>query len=169
MMHRLPDLSPPPRRRRRRGVEAIEFAMILPLFVIIIFAVIEFSWYMFQRGGVVDAARRGCRAAAQVDPEIDDIQVVAGSAILAALTTNGVDCSGADCDITIADASGANPPRLRCRIEVGYDTLTGLFGQSGSGGSASGLSIGQDRWGGVGIIPDHLTGEAVAIYEGGSP
>lgn len=155
-------------RRNRRGVEAIEFAMILPIFIVIIFAVFEFSWYMFQRGSVVDAARRGCRVAAQLDPSIDAFQAEVEAQVNEVLENSNLHCgaTGVTCGVVVAVDVDASPPRVQCVVTATYRPLTGLFGQTGSGGSLSGMEVGRGTWGGIGVLPDNLRGRASAVLEG---
>lgn len=161
-------VSPPVFRssaRRRRGVELVEFALVLPLACVMLFSTMEFSWYMFQRGGVMDAARLGCRAAAQVNPAMDDVAGVAVARVQAELTLAGLECDS-DCSILITDLSDAPLPRVVCEVRLPYRPLTGMLGQSDSSGSLSGLSTGSSTWNGVGVLPDTLHGLSTAAFEG---
>ena len=152
-------------QRKRRGVEAIEFAMILPLFFIMIFAIVEFSWYMFQRGLVVDAARRGCHAAAQLDPSLSDFPLVVSERMEEVLLASNMNCQDDyTCAASVTTMTDVIPPRVNCTVTVNYRTLTGFFGQTGGG--ASGLRIGSHTWGGVGLVPSNLRGQSSAILEG---
>lgn len=156
----------PSRLRRRRGVEVIEFAFIFPIAVIMMFAIAEYSWYMFQKAGVVDAARVGCRAAAQLDPRIDDIASVASARVQEELERAGIPCGGGDCGITITDLQDDDPARVTCEVVVAFEPLTGMLGQQGGGGGAlDGARIGAWEWNGVGVLPATLRGTSVAIYE----
>ena len=153
------------RRRLRRGVELVEFALVMPMAIVLLFATIEYAWFMFQRGGVVDAARVACRAAAQLDPNLDDVAGTAEGRVQAELALAGVSC-GVGCNIQIYDLQGGDPPRVVCEVRVPYQPLTGLLGQSGSGGSLDGVSIGGWHWSGLGVLPDSLHGISTAVYEG---
>ena len=155
--------------RRRRGVEAIEFAMILPLFFAMLFATVEFSWYMFQRGGVADAARVACRTAAQLDPRFDDVVADAAAVVLAELHEVLVDCDGGEltCEVDIQELSDQFPPRVICDVTVSFKPLTGFLGTTGGGrGSISNINRGARSWSGVGLLPENIHARSVAIYEG---
>ncbi|HEY2729206.1 MAG TPA: TadE family protein, partial [Polyangia bacterium] len=49
------------RRSASRGGAAIEFALILPLFLAILFGIIDYGWYFYQRYALVAAIRDGVR------------------------------------------------------------------------------------------------------------
>lgn len=116
-------------RLRRRGANAIEFALILPIFVTLMMGVIEYSWFFFQRSTVVNAVRDGCRAGAVIPPN-DDYETEAISAMDQILAQGGVDCSASDISCTLeADEPGdsAFPQRhLDCSITVVAPALMGL-------------------------------------------
>jgi len=47
--------------RRERGAAAVEFALVLPLLLIMLFAIIDFGWVLNQQMSVTAAAREGAR------------------------------------------------------------------------------------------------------------
>jgi Flp pilus assembly protein TadG len=49
--------------RRKRGTAVVEFAVVLPLLILILFGIIEFGWLFLVRQTLVNAAREGCRVA----------------------------------------------------------------------------------------------------------
>ena len=121
---------------------------------------------MFQRAGVVDAARVGCRTAAQLDPRMDDIASAATARVQEELERAGVECAGG-CSITITDLQADDTPRVTCEVSVPFRPLTGMLGQQGGGGGAmDGARIGGWEWDGVGVLPARLKGTSVAVYEG---
>ncbi len=50
-------------RRRRRGTAIVEFAVVLPLLLLLLFGIVEFGWLFLIRQTLVNAAREGCRVA----------------------------------------------------------------------------------------------------------
>ncbi|MCG6156799.1 TadE family protein [Rubinisphaera margarita] len=52
-----------PKQTRRKGFTSMELAMTLPILLLMLFAVFEFSMLFFARGTVVEASRLGARAA----------------------------------------------------------------------------------------------------------
>ena len=61
------------RRSNRRGVTAVEFALVAPLFFLLILAFIEFGWAMMASGILTNAAREGARTAALDGAEVADV------------------------------------------------------------------------------------------------
>lgn len=55
------------RRHSQRGASAVEFALILPLLLSVIFAIIDFGWWFFTDMHVTNAARDGARRGAVTD------------------------------------------------------------------------------------------------------
>jgi Flp pilus assembly protein TadG len=149
-------------RRARRGVEAVEFALILPLFIVSMFMSFEMAWYMFQRNGVVDATREACQAAARLDPRRVNIPLVVQAEFSSAVDDlTGTTCAAAGCVITLRDFSGQTPPRIVCDARVGYIPLTGVIPR------VEGGDLGQVNWSDE-LVPRSIGATAVAIYEQGN-
>ena len=54
------------RSTHRSGNNAIEFALLLPVLLTLVFGAIEYSWYFVQYEAVVRAAQVGVRAGSQI-------------------------------------------------------------------------------------------------------
>jgi len=64
--------SPPGRQRRRqrqRGTTVVEFALVFPLFMTVLFGVIEYGWIFYQRFNIANAVRDGVRQGVTVAKE----------------------------------------------------------------------------------------------------
>lgn len=57
----------PRRQRGQRGSQALEFALLLPAFLLGLVGIMEVAWLFYLDGVLGIAAVRGCRAAALVD------------------------------------------------------------------------------------------------------
>ena len=51
------------KRKRRRGSSAVEFAMVAPIFLVLVFGILEFGRLVMVQQIVTNAAREGARAA----------------------------------------------------------------------------------------------------------
>ena len=89
----------------RTGSAAIEFALTLPLFVLLVTAIFEFGWMFFMRSTVIHAVRDGCRAGAVIPPgESPSASEVAQGQMTAFMAGYSIDCRGdtTRCGITIS-------------------------------------------------------------------
>lgn len=117
------------RTRRQRGTEAVEFAMLFPIFAAIVLGVTDFGWLAYHKASVHSAVHMGCRQGSLIDPGFGESQLPAVvAATHTALTTQydleGPGCNGA-CSTTVA-AVGTNPGRsLACQLDVNWVPLTG--------------------------------------------
>src|SRR5437763_904952 len=80
------------RRRDRRGTSAVEFACIAPLFVLVVFGLIEFGRAMMVAGILTNAAQQGARAGVLDGAQVSDVTAtvntyLADASITSATTT----------------------------------------------------------------------------------
>ena len=60
----------------QKGVSAIEFAILLPLLVVILFGIIEFSILFYDKAVITNASREGAREGiVRRNPELDATQI----------------------------------------------------------------------------------------------
>ena len=122
-----------PTRSRRRchgddGAALVEFALIAPLFFLLVFGIIEFGWAFFQQLDVRHGAREGARLAAvnyktsasptpatQTDQIVDAVcdRMDSGDNITVLITRSGTSAVGQEFEVT---------------IEKPLDQLTGFLG-----------------------------------------
>ena len=78
-------------RRDARGAAAVEFALVLPILVLLVFGIISYGYMLSFRQGISQAAAEGARAAAVTPDGTPDTEKVR-SAINSALDSYGVTC-----------------------------------------------------------------------------
>ena len=61
---------------RSRGIASLEFVIIMPVLLILLFGVMEYGWMMAKSGELVNAAREGARTGARPDATLADINSV---------------------------------------------------------------------------------------------
>ena len=108
------------RKLNERGVAAAEFALLLPVFLLILFGIIEFGMIMYGREVVTNAAREGARAGIVQGPPkrtSGDITTIANSY----LTGTGV--NQADVTFTPAGVGLASPNTLTVTAVYKYNFL----------------------------------------------
>jgi hypothetical protein len=114
--------------RGRRGSQVVEFAILLPVFLLVYFGIIEYSWYFYQSAGVSEAAMLGCRDGSMSSVN-GYVTGTAESSIMGYLKSTGVDCSGyygGNCDVEVRLVSWP-PEGLRCSIDIEYQPITGYL------------------------------------------
>lgn len=116
-------LTRPERRRRRgndRGSVALEFGLVIPILVLLLVGVIEFSWNFYAQANVSASAREGAREYAinQSVAAAEDQAVLASK--LPGLTTAHVSVKPTSC----------TPGDMNATVEIHYmyGSLTGFFG-----------------------------------------
>src|SRR5437868_2703662 len=108
--HRTPtELAPTPRaaaarsgRSRRRGAAIAEFAVVVPILVLLVFGMLEFSRVMMVEEVLVNAAREGARKATLPGSTTDNVNTVVSTY----LTNSGI--NGAPNPTVSPDPSTAN-------------------------------------------------------------
>ncbi|MCO4772542.1 MAG: pilus assembly protein [Deltaproteobacteria bacterium] len=116
------------RREDQRGAAALEFALGLPVFLLLVFAIMEYGWLMFSQHSIEAAARDGCRSGAVVgpqesaptDPSIQRAHAVIDAAI-------GGSCDGAGCEVTVSIEGDRPNQVLVCDVARDYTPLIGLL------------------------------------------
>lgn len=118
-------------RDDERGAAAVEFALVVPILVALLFGIISYGYMLSFRQGISQGAAEGARAAAVAPAamSVADRQSDAVDALNDALAGYGVSCSGATllrdgqdvgtCGVSIATC--ANDPTSECAsVEVDY-------------------------------------------------
>ena len=118
---------------KQKGAQAIEFALILPFFILILFAVLDFGILVYNKAIITNASREGARRGVVLSASTWPIALAAAqktacnyakSALIAVGGGTGTsDCSNTNVDPTIAVFSGVN---AICPAPAG--TTTPAFG-----------------------------------------
>jgi Flp pilus assembly protein TadG len=93
-------------RRRREGAAALEFALVLPLFTVLLLGMIDFGHLFFVVNTMTNAAREGARRGA-VEPNAATVATSAQSAATQYLTAAGLG-TGCKLDCPTVTPSFAN-------------------------------------------------------------
>lgn len=122
---------------RRRGAAAVEFALVLPVLLALIFGLIDWGWFLFYRVTYTMAAQRGVRLAAGAPMSRDPVALAEQEA-RAWLLAYGADPTGADIHAELV-GSGADE-EIQVTVSRTYEPLIGLvptpdllFGQASGG------------------------------------
>jgi Flp pilus assembly protein TadG len=109
---------------RQGGASAIEFALILPLLVLVLFGSVELSLLLYNKQVITNASREGARAGIVArSPRLtaDDIADIAGTYCGSNLVTFGT--SANPLSISVAGAGGAFGQDLSVTVTYDYDFL----------------------------------------------
>jgi Flp pilus assembly protein TadG len=101
------------RRRRDDGAAAVEFALVLPIFVALLFGVISYGWMLSYRQGISQAAAEGARAMAVAPSGSTTALSDARAAINRSLSSYHVECTDAGTlthDGTVVGTCTITPP-----------------------------------------------------------
>jgi hypothetical protein len=114
--------DPSRQQRSSAGQDLVEYALILPLLLLLLLGIAEFALIIFSHDTIANAAREGARYGS-IHPTD-----TGGICNRARGLTEGMDQAALRCTVTLP------PGRLvRVRIEYDYDWLTGLIMQAASG------------------------------------
>ncbi len=80
----------PSRRREERGAAVVEFAIVLPLLVLLVFGIVEFAIAYNRQQGLHAAAREGARVAALPQTTTSDVVSRVHSALQGVLSPSDI-------------------------------------------------------------------------------
>jgi hypothetical protein len=125
--------------RKQKGATLVEFAIILPVFVILIFGIIEFSLLLYNKGIITHAAREGARVGVVyntgTDPDVNNrisVNEITGEVgsyidnhlVSFALSIPGVDVDNIDdSDLDNCPNQSSSGQKLRVRVNYTYSFL----------------------------------------------
>ena len=117
-------------RLNERGASAVEFALLLPLLMLILFGTIEFGMVMYSREVLTNASREGARAGiVQQTPKPTQGQIEA--VVTNYLTNTGID--PANVDVSVTGAQGVFPNNLTVSTSYPYQFFApGILGLGNS-------------------------------------
>ena len=119
-----------------RGVAAMEFALVAPILLLIVFATIEYGWYLTNWAVLTHAVSEGARAGVKArewetdSHAAEDPEAFAQEALTEALWTVE-ELTSDNFDIEIIEADSTAPRRLRVEVtDLPYHPITGYLGET---------------------------------------
>src|SRR5690606_8992204 len=120
-------------RRRSRdqgGAAAVEFALILPIFLMLLFGIIDFG-YMINRGGIINNAARDAVREASLNASESEVRAVAEAGVVQVGDVNvNVTCrtpEGALCGNFDADSDSGGVAIVSIEYQHQMLTPVGIF------------------------------------------
>ena len=100
--------------RDSRGQSLVEFALVVPVLVVILFAIIEFGRLWMTVNVLTSAAREGARVAAVTAPNTSAAQAAAQNVLTGGKVTGA--------SVNVSGPNGAN--EVRVTVTVNYQPIT---------------------------------------------
>lgn len=104
-------LSALPKSDSRRGVAAVEFALVLPVFLTVSLGIIEYGRALMAGNLVTSAAREGCRIAGRTGATNNEVENAVRDFLISSLK---VSSSQVAVTITVTAAAGNPDPQNQC-------------------------------------------------------
>jgi Flp pilus assembly protein TadG len=99
-----------PIARDERGAAAVEFALVLPILVVLAFGIIDFGRLLYTYNNLTSAVREGARfAAVQTEANVDDVALVQGRVSDYIASFGGDSVATSQIEVTL----DASPPATR--------------------------------------------------------
>jgi len=103
--------------RGQRGGAAIEFAIVLPVLVVLLFGIIEFSTFLYDKAVITNASREGARAGIRFNgPTAEEVEDVVDNYCAGNLIT-----FGSETDITTVASGVGGASGTPCTVTVTYN------------------------------------------------
>ena len=115
-----------PKTKRSRGMAAVELALVLPLFLVMVFGMVEFSLMLYDKAVITNASREAARAgivASSPKLTIGQIQTVATNYCSTSLISLG---GAAVPTVTVTGAGGGYGTALSVTVSFVYSS-TGVL------------------------------------------
>ena len=109
-------------RNRESGTALVELSMVLPLFLLLLFGVMDFGWYFAQQVEVRNAAREGARLAVV---DYDDTSTMRGL-VCSRATLSGPRAS-VQFELLTVSPTADEPDTARVVVNQTYQSITGGF------------------------------------------
>jgi Flp pilus assembly protein TadG len=109
--------------RKDRGATIIEFALVLPIFLLLIFGMIELSVALYDKAMITNASREGARAGiVYKDPRVTDGEI--GNVVNTYLATRLITFGGSNTATTTVTRNGSTfGSELRVQVNYNYSFL----------------------------------------------
>jgi hypothetical protein len=114
------------RLRDQGGVAAIEFAIVLPVLVILLCGIIEFSIAYYNKAMITNASREGARAGIAYDDVIRLTEAEIGEIVNKYAAEHLITFGDSHDPVTVTDPIDGDPPAsglLRVTVSYRYDFL----------------------------------------------
>ena len=110
-----------PKISNQNGAAAVEFAIILPFLVILIFGMIEFSLVLYNKAMITNATRVGARDKIAGFSDSDIVNLVSGYCNTHLINLGGADNTLSAGDVAVAPVTLTNGTKTGVSVSVSFD------------------------------------------------
>lgn len=112
------------RSRRKRGQALVEFALVFPIFMLVLSGIMDFGFMLYSRMSVINASREGAHAAIVAEDHSTILTVAQGAAVATA-AQGGVSISGSGVTVSClaTTVSVSSPPAVSCASAKAGDSV----------------------------------------------
>jgi Flp pilus assembly protein TadG len=112
------------RARRSRGQALVEFALVFPIFMLVLSGIMDFGFMLYSRMSVINSSREAAHAAILVEDHTT-IATVAQGAAVATAAQGGVSISGSGVSVSClaTTVSVSSPPPVNCATAKAGDSV----------------------------------------------
>ena len=123
--------SPDRRARRLAGMAMVEFVLILPALIVMLFGILEFGVLFFQWQTLSNAAREGAREAIVFRKNCDSaaLQTLIEQTVIDYAGAANIAVDAADIAITGSCTGSGEPLRVEVSHDFGFQVLPGFISQ----------------------------------------
>lgn len=111
------------RRFRCRGAAVVEFALVIPLFLLLLIGIVEFGRAMMVQQVLINASREGARKASLPGATLEDVK----STVADYLSDSSIPASLANIDVSPDPATTFDNEQITVRVEVAYQDVGWIF------------------------------------------
>jgi Flp pilus assembly protein TadG len=115
-----------PRRDRQGGGAAVEFAIVMPIFCAILFGMIDFGWYYYQRFSLTAAIRDGVRYGVTMTTAADLPWTTAKARAIADLAGGSVPTGGITWGPTVHTSGSVPTQTMTLTASMPFTPLVGF-------------------------------------------
>jgi Flp pilus assembly protein TadG len=105
----------------------VEFALVLPVFMLILSGILDFGFLLYSRMSVINAAREGARTAVMIQaPTAGEIVQTAKASAVSAASQGGISISDSNVDATClqTSVSPSSTTPISCDSAVSGDSVS---------------------------------------------
>ncbi|MFO7741314.1 MAG: pilus assembly protein [Anaerolineae bacterium] len=124
--------------RDNRGQELVEYALTLPIFLLLVIGIMEFGVTVFVYNTMANAAREGARVGAVMDGTLDEIRQPVKQAVVD--RTGGLSLSPDDNITVVLTATESPTETVQVTVYYTHTMITGLMMQAVGGDAQLHLS-----------------------------